>query len=113
MAIEKCCIGRGVAAFRYKRNPSYYTYAYFKLRSLMTEIQQFNDEGTVFGSISKRDFEAFEITIPTDNAVDRFQTEVKPIDDKIITNCKQIHILEKLRDTLLPKLMSGEVRMAI
>ena len=77
----------------------------------MTEIKQFNDEGTVFGSISKRDFEAFEIIIPSDDAVDRFQEEVKPIDDKVIANCKQIHTLGKLRDTLLPKLMSGEVRV--
>jgi len=111
MAYEKCCIGRGVAAFRYKRNPSYYTYAYFKLRSLMDEIRQFNNEGTVFGSISKRDFVAFEINIPSDDAVDMFQTEVKPIDDKVIANCQQIRTLEKLRDTLLPKLMSGEVRV--
>jgi type I restriction enzyme, S subunit len=111
MAFEKCCIGRGVAAFRYKRNPSYYTYAYFKLRSLMDEIRQFNNEGTVFGSISKRDFMAFEITIPSYEAVDQFQTSVKPIDDKVIANYKQIRTLEKLRDTLLPKLMSGEVRV--
>jgi type I restriction enzyme, S subunit len=111
MAFVRCCIGRGVAAFRYKRNSSYYTYTYFKLRSLMDEIKQFNNEGTVFGSIAKRDFMAFEIDIPSDEAVDRFQTKVKPIDDKVIANCDQIRTLEKLRDTLLPKLMSGEVRV--
>ncbi|MBA7578183.1 hypothetical protein ES708_20045 [subsurface metagenome] len=52
MANEKCCIGRGVSAFRYKRDNTYYTYTYFKLKSLMKEIQSFNDTGTVFGSIS-------------------------------------------------------------
>jgi len=56
MAKEKCCIGRGVAAFRYKQNNSFYTYTYFKLKSLMNEIQQYNETGTVFGSISKSDF---------------------------------------------------------
>jgi type I restriction enzyme S subunit len=34
-----------------------------------------------------------------------------PIVDKMIGNNNQIRILEKLRDTLLPKLMSGEVRV--
>ena len=111
MAEEKCCIGRGVAAFRYKKNSAYYTYTYFKMKSKMNEIEQFNHTGTVFGSISKSDFEEFAIVIPPKNTVDSFQKEVKPIDDKVIYNCKQIHTLEKLRDTLLPKLMSGEIRV--
>jgi len=111
MANEKCCIGRGVAAFRYKQNNDYYTYTYFKMKSLMEEIKQFNDTGTVFGSISKGDFETFDILLPPDDLVDRFQIEVKPIDDKVISNTTQIRTLEKLRDTLLPKLMSGEVRV--
>ncbi len=111
MASEKCCIGRGVAAFRYRKNNSFYTYTYFKLKSLMREIQQFNDEGTVFGSINKGDFDKFEIEVPPSGLIADFQNEVKPIDDKIISNCNQIRTLEKLRDTLLPKLMSGEVRV--
>jgi type I restriction enzyme S subunit len=111
MANEKCCIGRGVAAFRYKKNNDYYTYTYFKLKSLMEEIKQFNETGTVFGSISKTDFESFSVTIPPEITVYQFQKEVKPIDDKIITNTYQIRTLSTLRDTLLPKLMSGEVRV--
>ncbi len=111
MAFEECCIGRGVARFRYKDDGNYYTYTYFKLRSLMDEIKQFNNEGTVFGSISKGDFETLSITIPPKEIVNKFQDQVKPIDDKIIENVTQIRTLEKLRDTLLPKLMSGEVSL--
>ena len=111
MAKEKCCIGRGVAAFRYKANSDYYAYTFFKMKSLMNEIKQFNETGTVFGSISKSDFQEMEIIIPPFNEVERFQSEAKPIDDKINSNCKQIRTLEKMRDTLLPKLISGEVRI--
>jgi type I restriction enzyme S subunit len=111
MAHKECCIGRGVAAFRYKYNNDYYTYTYFKLRSLMEEIKQFNNEGTVFGSISKSDFENIVIIIPSNDAVINFENNVKPINDKIIKNCYQIQTLETLRDNLLPKLMSGEVRV--
>lgn len=113
MADEKCCIGRGVAAFRYKANNSYYTYTYFKMKSLMKEIEQFNNTGTVFGSISKSDFDEISIDMPPVKIVTLYQNEVKPIDDKIILNCSLIRSLEKLRDNLLPKLMSGEVRVAI
>jgi len=109
MADERCCIGRGVAAFKYKKNHGYYTYAYFKMKSLMKEIEQFNHTGTVFGSISKADFEDLAIVIPSKEFVDAFQKDIKPFDDKIIANCIQIRTLEKMRDTLLPKLMSGEV----
>jgi type I restriction enzyme S subunit len=109
MVDERCCIGRGVAAFRYKRNNDYYTYTYFKMKSLMKEIKQFNQTGTVFGSISKADFKDLAIVIPLVEFVDAFQKDIKPIDDKVIVNCMQIRTLEKLRDTLLPKLMSGDV----
>lgn len=111
MAYGVCCIGRGVAAFRHKKNNDFYTYTYFKLRSITAEIRQFNHEGTVFGSISKSDFQSLTTVIPPNNKVLQFETEAKPINDKIIKNCSQIRTLEKLRDILLPKLMSGEVRV--
>lgn len=111
MALEKCCIGRGLSAFRFKTNPDFYTYTYFKLRQLMDEIKRFNDEGTIFGSISKSDFEKIEITIPPYDKISSFEDIAKPINDKVIKNCHQIAKLEKFRDTLLPKLMSGEVRV--
>lgn len=109
MADERCCIGRGVAAFRFKKENSFYTYTYFKMKFLMDEIKQFNETGTVFGSISKSDFENIETIIPDKASILKFQNEAKPIDDKIITNTFQIRTLSALRDTLLPKLMSGEV----
>lgn len=111
MAKEECCIGRGVAVFRYKSDNSFYTYTYFKMKSLMREIEAFNDTGTVFGAISKSDFERFSIVIPPKAEVEGYETVAKPLNDKVISNCTQIKILEKLRDTLLPKLMSGEVRV--
>jgi type I restriction enzyme S subunit len=111
MANEKCCIGRGLAAFKYKLDNSFYTYTYYKMKSLMDEIKQFNETGTVFGSISKSDFENIDICIPDKPTIIKFKNIVKPIDDKIINNTIQIRTLTALRDTLLPKLMSGEIRV--
>ena len=42
-----------------------------------------------------------------------FDIETEPLFEKIKNNIKQIHTLKNLRDTLLPKLMSGEVRVAL
>ena len=112
IAIEDCCLGRGVAAFRYKHNTSFYTYTYYKMRSLMGQIKQFEDSGTVFGSIGKDDFRKLENFLPPENLIQQFQNKVKSFDDKIYSNTNQIMTLIQLRDTLLPKLMSGEVRVA-
>lgn len=113
MANERCCIGRGVAAFRFKKDNSFYTYTYYKMKSLMDDIKMFNETGTVFGSISRSDFEIIDVPIPDAETINKFQIEVKPIDDKVITNTTQIRTLTALRDTLLPKLMSGEVKVEI
>jgi len=79
----------------------------------MTEIRQFEDSGTVFGSINKSDFEALEVIIPPNKLVDKFEEEVGTLDKKIHVNCLQIRTLEKLRDIILPKLMCGDVRVLL
>ena len=107
MAIEDCSLGRGVASFRYKRSPKYQSYTYYKMRSLMESIKQFEDNGTVFGSIGKEDFKKLENPIPSEHLVEEFQNIAHPLDEKIFENTRQIANLEKIRDSLLPKLMSG------
>lgn len=111
MAIDKCCLGRGVAAFRYKYDETFYSYTYYKLRSLMLLIKQFEDCGTVFGSIGKDDFKSIVNLIPPKRLIDEFQKSVRVLDDKVMLNSIQIRTLTNLRDTLLPKLMSGEIRL--
>jgi type I restriction enzyme S subunit len=43
--------------------------------------------------------------------IEKFEKEVTPMFTKIKSNTQQIRTLTQLRDTLLPKLMSGEVRL--
>lgn len=109
MATEKCCIGRGVAAFRYRENSSYHSYTYYKLRSLIEDIKQFNDNGTVFGSISKSDFENLDVVIPDSDTIKRFENQVETIDNKIANNSREIKSLIQTQNMLLPKLMSNEI----
>lgn len=113
MAYTDCCIGRGLSAFRYKHDSMFYSYTYYKLRSLMQQIKQFEDNGTVFGSITKDDFSKLKNFIPTIELINSFQAMVKTVDAKIFSNYNQIRTLTQLRDTLLPKLMSGEVRVVL
>jgi type I restriction enzyme S subunit len=55
---------------------------------------------------------SFPIALPDKNIIKRFNNLVIPSLEKITKNIIQIQTLEKLRDNLLPKLMSGEVRVS-
>ncbi|MDR0954249.1 MAG: restriction endonuclease subunit S, partial [Rikenellaceae bacterium] len=65
--------------------------------------------GAVFDAITTRDFEAEEIIIPSSEQMCDFENMVSPIYDNILNSCVQNRRLANLRDTLLPKLMSGEL----
>ncbi len=51
------------------------------------------------------------LNIPPDKVFEKFEYETLPLYKKIKSNSNQILTLSKLRDTLLPKLMSGEIRI--
>ena len=103
--------GEALRPFDTRKARIFYTYTYYKMKSLLHEIRQFNQEGTVFGAISKDDFERFEVVLPPYNLVQDFQNSAYGIDEKITFNQSQIYMLENLRDTLLPKLMDGAARV--
>jgi type I restriction enzyme S subunit len=111
MAIEDCCIGRGLASIRHKKE--YLSYTFYKIKTLSDEFDSFEQQGTVFGAIGKDDFNGIETSIPPEIAVKTFDGIAESFDTKIYKNTLQIRTLEKLRDSLLPKLMSGEVRITV
>ena len=67
--------------------------------------------GSVFQEISKTSFKGLEIVIPSREKLNKFDDEIEPVFQKIKSNQTQIRTLTQTRDTLLPKLMSGEVRV--
>ena len=107
VAYTDCCIGRGLAAIHSKSNQqSFILYTMFSLRK---QLDVFNGEGTVFGSINRTSLNELPIFIPSDREIEKFEAIVAPIDAAIRNNYEEICRLEKIRDTLLPKLMSGEL----
>jgi len=111
MAMEECCIGRGLAAIRHKKG--YTSYAYYKVKSLQDEFDVFEREGTVFGAVSKNDLKSIKTTMPSEKLVRKFEDVVSPIDSQIYFNTLQIRTLQSLRNALLPKLITGEIRVPV
>ncbi len=107
VAYEKCCIGRGLGAIHSKEgNSSYLLYTMFALKP---QLDVFNGEGTVFGSINRDALNAMPIDIPQRELITQFETVVRPMDDLIRANYEENCRLQLLRDSLLPHLMSGEI----
>ena len=69
--------------------------------------------GSVFDTITTNTFKGITITLPKETHIIWFEETVKPYFFKILANRTQIRTLTALRDTLLPKLMSGEVRVEV
>jgi len=109
MATERCAIGRGVAAVRHKTGSRSFTYQF--MGSIDDVFAQFDAEGTVFGSIGKKDFHAIPCVRPPHKVVLEFERRLSPVDSRIEVNERESCTLGALRDTLLPKLLSGEVHV--
>ena len=110
IAYERCCIGRGLGAIHSKTgHSSFILYTMFALRS---QLDVFNGEGTVFGSINRDALNAIPIDIPPVTEIDQFEVVAHPIDELIRANYEENCRLEAIRDSLLPKLMSGEIEVS-
>lgn len=71
-----------------------------------------SSHATTMGHIKRGDLDTAMVSIPSPQDLDAMSVKMVPLLDKQIEIAKQIKTLEKLRDTLLPKLMSGEVRVS-
>ena len=106
MALEDCAIGRGVAAIRHKSDSRSYTYHF--MRSLAHIFAPYKDEGTVFGSISKKDFQAIPCINPPQTVIQVFEQLCAPWDNQVELNERTSCTLSSTRDTMLPNLLAGE-----
>ena len=109
VAWEDCAIGRGVAAVRHKAKNRTYTYEF--MRSLVPVFARFNAEGTVFGSIDTKDFHEIPCIVAPLSLVTLFERLTGPIGNRIESGEREVRALASLRDVLLPKLISGELRI--
>lgn len=76
----------------------------------MDEIKQ-RASGSTFAEISKKSFKPISVVVPTGEVLSAYKKLVKPLYDAITSNARQNEQLSILRDTLLPKLLSGEIEL--
>ena len=91
----------------------YHYFLYLKMKSMKEELIAMASGGTATLNLNTTEFSKIKIEIPKEDYLHAFHEKIKYIFEKIFINTIQIQTLEKLRDTLLPKLMSGEVRVKV
>ena len=107
IANEDCCIGRGLAAIHSK--DGHQSFVHYAVLSLRPQLDVFNGEGTVFGCINRDALNNMEIVITAQNELDKFEQIVASLDVDIYNRSEENDRLKNIRDTLLPKLMNGEI----
>lgn len=86
----------------------YFVYCFLKVNSKLLKHAQ---TGAVQPHVKPSDIHDFELVIPDKESIFDFQDKVKPFFDKIALIQKENSRLSLLRDTLLPRLMSGEIEV--
>lgn len=86
----------------------YFVYCFLKVNSKLLKHAQ---TGAVQPHVKPSDIHDFELVIPDKESIYDFQDKVKPFFDKIASIQKENSRLSLLRDTLLPRLMSGELEV--
>ncbi|CAN5237510.1 restriction endonuclease subunit S [soil metagenome] len=86
---------------------------YYFLKSMLPFFKRTaaNKQTTGLGHLTQRDLKRKQIHVPSKELITGFSEIAEPIFDKVFSNLVKVQTLSKLRDTLLPKLISGEMMM--
>ena len=105
-ATEECCIGRGLASLTaHQPNALFHL-----LLGQQTLLAPFNGDGTIFGSINKRQLHALPVRIPSAGLTE-LEAKTAPLEAQVASALSESATLAALRDTLLPALMDGTLRV--
>lgn len=107
IADSTCCIGRGLAAITSNRS----AICLFALRAAAAEWEKFSAEGTVFGAVNQKSLKSTLIPWPDSVAEEELEYQLSSLVALASQSERESISLSKLRDALLPELMSGRMRV--
>lgn len=103
-------LGNNMIMIRSRTDIKLEYYLYLLLKSEFgTHLLDGITGGSVQSKFNKTDFRSLKIIIPSNNILKKYNEIIIPLFNQMIQNTNEIKKLTKLRDTLLPKLMSGEI----
>lgn len=108
---EKACINEHVFRLQAQKK-IYQNYLYLWLSSYNTlEELRFRGAKAAIPGINSNDVKELDFLFVSEEVIAKFDKLIEPLFNKILHNSQEMSILSRLRDTLLPKLMSGEIQV--
>ncbi|MBI5458933.1 restriction endonuclease subunit S [Methanobacterium sp.] len=108
IAKSKIVIGRGLSAIRHEKD--FQSFLLYQLKNIFTEEDSMGS-GTVFNAITRKDLDDLKVLVPNEEVDKQFNDFVSPMEKKIENLILENDNLTKIRDSLLPKLMTGKIRV--
>lgn len=112
ISTEPMLSNEAIAHFKLKKNSNLYPeFLFLFLKTFRWE--ELGSTSSIVEAINSQMIKEMELTLPGKTKLSEFQMIIKPFFEKIKNNQTQIHTLKKMRDTLLPKLMGGDLKVKI
>ena len=108
---ETCILNQHLFKVTSDEFPKWYFYLWSKFH-LNQFIAIARAHATTMGHIKRGDLDEAMVLTPSEDEINEMSAHFEPVIEKITVNNRQISKLVALRDTLLPKLMSGEVKVS-
>jgi type I restriction enzyme S subunit len=109
----RCCLGRRLALIRphEQRGTSHFWYHQFVAEPFQRLLVKHTIQGATVDRLALKSFPDLPVLVPPIELRERFDEIVQPIWTRIHQNQSQIGVLSGLRDSLLPRLISGQIRL--
>lgn len=88
-------------------------YLYYQLKSMNQVLQDYGSGGSATLNINTSSFSKIKVLSPQEDILKKFHLYVKSVFDKIIISQEESYNLSQIRDSLLPRLMSGKIRVPV
>lgn len=106
----KCGLNQHLFVVKPNNYPDWFAYQWTK-HHLDNFIHIAKDKAVTMGHIKRGELDKAKVVVPDETNMAAIDLLMKPLHDHIITNMKEVRRLSSLRDTLLPRLMSGELKV--
>lgn len=110
LALTGCEMAMNQSCYGLQSKGGTHFFTYFGTQRLVNSLKQ-KAHGSVFDTITQETFKGVDVVLPTTGVLDSFEQRVKSILERVLVNLHMANSLSALRDTLLPRLISGQLRL--
>ncbi|MEM2294262.1 MAG: restriction endonuclease subunit S [Nitrososphaerota archaeon] len=112
LAPYKLCIGRGLAAIRFKREAANYLFYFYYLQKVKSFLEMLG-KGSTFKAIVKEDLENLKVPLVPPSEQEKIAEILSTVDKKLELERKEKARLERIKQGLMDLLLTGKVRVRV